>query len=146
MLCDYWCGLRLHHQRHRHTPAVIVPIRFLLHDDVGHPDHRQTHNLKARRDEHIYHGSGVGHRIGDNGKLVLSLTGFASIQTTDSTSTTGGNDIIEGNEGDDIILGGVGGDTVNGGAANDIVLGDNGVVLTVIYGSNTLSSIAQISS
>jgi Ca2+-binding RTX toxin-like protein len=84
--------------------------------------------------------------IGDNGKLLPSLTGFASIQTTDSTAATGGNDTVEGNEGDDIILGGVGADAINGNDQNDVILGDNGKLMAVVYGASGLSSISQISS
>jgi Ca2+-binding RTX toxin-like protein len=88
----------------------------------------------------IYGGNGVGNApvvgsdsdivLGDNGELdqVTSRTPqqVGSIQTTDTTNATGGNDVIEGNEGDDILIGGAGNDRIDGNQGQDLILGDNG--------------------
>ena len=60
------------------------------------------------------------------------------METTDTTSGTGGIDTIEGNEGDDLILGGVGGDTIHGNDGNDVIVGDNGTITGVTCGGGVL--------
>ena len=90
----------------------------------------------------LYGGNGVGGApvastdfdvdviLGDNGEFVgignRATQRIQSIETTDTTAATGGEDRIEGNEDDDIIMGGVGADTIDGNAGADLILGDNG--------------------
>jgi hypothetical protein len=57
-----------------------------------------------------------------------------------STSGSGGDDLLEGGSGDDIIDGGDGDDTLDGGADNDLLLGSTGSDTIVGgFGGDTLS-------
>ena len=106
--------------------------------------------------DHLYGGNGSTNSpvsgadndviIGDNGQITPTATGFAAIQTTDTTATTGAADTIEGNEGDDIIFGGLAGDAISGNDGNDVILGDNGDLAQVVYAANLLATIQRVTS
>ena len=87
----------------------------------------------------IYGNSGFDVVIGDNGQLdgvdssVGSVLVVDKIKTTDTITTTGGDDTIEGNQDDDIILGGLGKDKIWGHQDDDVIVGDNGYLTTVVY-------------
>jgi Ca2+-binding RTX toxin-like protein len=79
--------------------------------------------------------------LGDNAELdqVVSRAPqrMATIKTTDISNSTGGDDVIEGNEGDDILIGGVGNDKIDGNQGQDLLLGDNGVLTSRTLGVTT---------
>jgi Ca2+-binding RTX toxin-like protein len=70
--------------------------------------------------------------VGDNAVLTLLSRGLPfqvdELVTSDSTSATGGADVLEGNEDDDVLIGGVLADTINGDQADDLALGDNALL------------------
>jgi Ca2+-binding RTX toxin-like protein len=90
----------------------------------------------------LFGGNGVGNAaitgndadiiLGDNAELdqVTSRAPeqIATIKTTDTSNSTGGDDIIQGNEDDDVEIGGVGNDRIDGNQGRDLILGDNGVL------------------
>lgn len=68
-------------------------------------------------------GAGDDIALGDNGSLSYAFVNI--IATTDTTTTTGGDDLIYGNDGDDVLAGGVGDDTIDGNNDRDLIFGDN---------------------
>ena len=85
--------------------------------------------------------------LGDNAQLLDiqygSLT-VATLVTTETVESTGGNDSIQGDEGDDILVGGVQSDTITGNSGDDIVLGDNATLTELDYDDTGLVSINEI--
>jgi Ca2+-binding RTX toxin-like protein len=74
-------------------------------------------------------GAGNNLVIGDNGIAMLTGGIVTSVNTTDSTTTTGGGDVLSFGLGAHTIMGGVGADNISGaGGGNSVVLGDDGVV------------------
>lgn len=71
-------------------------------------------------------GSGEDRIIGDNGEFSYLGGNPEHMHSTDSDSSTGGDDIINAGDGRDLVIGGVGGDTINGEGGNDYIIGDNG--------------------
>jgi Ca2+-binding RTX toxin-like protein len=93
-------------------------------------------------------GSGFAVVLGDNGEVdrgpsigLGQLADVTTVQTTDTSETTGGDDHITSNGGQNVILGGVGSDhiTANAGSQN-IILGDDGVVTMNNAVANDISS------
>ena len=92
----------------------------------------------------LYGGNGVGNAaitgndadiiLGDNAELdqVTSRVPeqIATIKTTDTSNSTGGDDIIQGNEDDDVEIGGVGNDRIDGNQGRDLILGDDGILVS----------------
>jgi Ca2+-binding RTX toxin-like protein len=67
--------------------------------------------------------------VGDNGTATYDASGLlAMVTTTDTSNSTGGDDIIKGGDGNYIAIGGVGNDNITLGNGNAYVLGDNGTV------------------
>jgi Ca2+-binding RTX toxin-like protein len=114
-------------------------------------------------------GDGADILIGDNadivlkgsaGRLLVQVAGraqgtaVASIQTTDTSASTGGVDTVSGNAGGDVILGGVAADKLYGDAATpvnaqdgaDILLGDNGRLDFAFNGDANLGTLDLIRS
>jgi Ca2+-binding RTX toxin-like protein len=94
-------------------------------------------------------GSGDNVVLGDNGYVSRiggsigfgTLADIVSVQTTDTASTTGDDDLIVSNGGTNVILGGVGNDSISAlGGSQNIILGDNGVVNLNNAGSNDIYS------
>ena len=80
-------------------------------------------------------GTGLHWVLGDNGSITyvpLGMTGAGQLQdieTSDTTSLTGGDDHITIAGGDSVVFGGVDADTITTGSGNDTILGDNGKLL-----------------
>ena len=73
--------------------------------------------------------NGTVHRRGVVDSHGVLQTVVESVETTDTTSDTGGVDTILSNGGENVILGGVGGDTIKAlQSSRNVILGDNGVV------------------
>ena len=85
-------------------------------------------------------GTGLHWVLGDNGTInyvPLGMIGagqLQDIQTSDTTSLTGGDDHITIAGGDSVVFGGVDADTITTGSGNDTILGDNG---KLIYDSSS---------
>ncbi len=81
--------------------------------------------------------------VGDGGEIAYAGTPFAfdSVTRLAATSTTGGADVLCGNEGNDILLGGAAGDTIEGSTGNDILIGDNG---SINVSTATIESVVTI--
>jgi Ca2+-binding RTX toxin-like protein len=62
---------------------------------------------------------------GNDDEIVFRGGTVETIRTTDTDTTSGGEDEIHGNEADDIMAGGVLGDLLHGNEGDDIILGDN---------------------
>lgn len=76
--------------------------------------------------------------MGDNGEITLDLDLVSHVVTTDTAATTGGADLIVGDDdlvqcaepytSNDIIFGGVDQDDLDGARGDDVIWGDNGEV------------------
>ncbi|MBP1853588.1 beta strand repeat-containing protein, partial [Rhizobium halophytocola] len=84
-------------------------------------------------DDRIELGNGGNSVVGDNGKIVRSEDGGATVVST--LAKIGGNDTIITGAGDDIVIGGAGNDTIHAGDGNNTILGDSGS-----YGNGRLAS------
>ena len=74
----------------------------------------------------IQAGNGANRVLGDNGELLFSNGILQTIDTQDTTDTTGGVDNITLGSGEHIAMGGTHGDTINSGTGDAILIGDNG--------------------
>jgi len=82
--------------------------------------------------------------LGDNGELLYDASGvLQTASTTDTTSATGGDDVVTLGNGDNLVLGGMGDDTAKVGDGNNTILGDNG---TVAYETTGPAWLAQLTS
>jgi Ca2+-binding RTX toxin-like protein len=84
-------------------------------------------------------GAGDDIVIGDNGNVTFTAGVASLVETTDTTTATGGDDDLDAGNGDNMVLGGIGADTLYSGSGHDVLAGDNaritlaaGVVTDVI--------------
>ena len=83
--------------------------------------------------DNITAGAGDHEILGDNGELHYTAGQLSKLI---SSSTEGGNDLIQVKDGDNAIAGGVGDDQITTGTGRDNILGDHGVLEWSAEGQN----------
>jgi len=119
------------------TDGVIRNVYSALSTDANDNGNDTIHGSDSKdfiiggsESDMIYGGLDSDLIIGDQGYVLFdSSVAYKLVQANTTEFTTGGVDVIYGEEASDWLLGGVGGDIINAGDGDNIVLGDNGYIL-----------------